>query len=166
MEAEPIAAAEIHAEPMLAEPIEVEARYTEEMEHEPMQELVGSGHADEPIPVAQHQDELELIPVPRSVFDDDFFRASARELLSTPAAPVIESRMPSARGFDSPDAPRPEAPRPVRVLHEEAPAAEARVPEPRVSEPVVRVPVFAGYAPREPAEADELDIPAFLRRGH
>jgi cell division protein FtsZ len=121
-------------------------------EQEGLQELVGSGHAEEE--PSMFDQEPELIPVPRSVFDDDFFRASARELLS----PEPE-RMPSARGFDSPDAARP-----VR-LHVEQPGSE-RLPEPAVAEPIVRVAAFSGSAAREPADADELDIPAFLRRGH
>ena len=75
-------------------------------DEEILQELVGSGHSDEPEPIVMVAEEVpELIPVPRSVFDDDFFRVSARELLAQPAP--SESRMPSARGFDSPDAGRP-----------------------------------------------------------
>ena len=90
--------------------------------------------------------EPELVPVPRSVFDDDFFRAGREQApLSPPAA--SEQRMPSARGFDSPDAVRP-----ARMQAE---------PEAQLG---VRVPAFPGGA--ESPEADELDIPAFLRRGH
>jgi cell division protein FtsZ len=82
----------------------------------------------------------ELVPVPRSVFDDDFFR-TGRE--APPPPP-----MPSARGFDSPDTVRP-----------------ARLePEQEVQLAPVRI---TGYSPvAEPQESDELDIPAFLRRGH
>jgi cell division protein FtsZ len=124
-------------------------------DEEVAQELVGSGHqgfghTDEPEPVIAGE---ELLPVPRSVFDDDFFRVSARELLAPPA--VVESRMPSARGFDSPDAGRP-----VRLQYEARP-----VEAPEAPEPMVRVPAFSG-AMKEPSETDELDIPAFLRRGH
>jgi cell division protein FtsZ len=108
--------------------------------------------------VIAHESASELIPVPRSVFDDDFFRASARELLAAPPAPVSDSRMPSARGFDSPDSQRP-----IRLQYEEShrPGAESKV-----SEPAVRVPVFAGSSTPQHTEADELDIPAFLRRSH
>jgi hypothetical protein len=59
--------------------------------------------------------------------------------------------MPSARGFDGPDAVRP-----LRVQSEpENPGFVA-------SEPVIRVPAYAAETP----ESDELDIPAFLRRGN
>ncbi len=61
----------------------------------------------------------ELVPVPASAFDDDFFRRDRR-------------------GSDE---------------------------EPKLR-PEVRVPTFGGLAPAEPQnEHDELDIPAFLRRG-
>jgi cell division protein FtsZ len=118
------------------------------------QELAGP----EPRVYTPHVAEPELIPVPRSVFDDDFFRVSARELLAQPPG----SRMPSARGFDSPDTPRP-----VRMQYEEASRAlDSVLDEPAVAEPAVRIPVLSGAPAHEPAEADELDIPAFLRRSH
>ena len=63
----------------------------------------------------------ELVPVPASAFDDDFFRRDRRPL-------------------DTADEPK--------------------------LRPEVRVPTFGGLAPAESqAEHDELDIPAFLRRG-
>ena len=102
----------------------------------------------------------ELVPVPRSVFDDDFFRASAR----APEAPAPvttqtpDTRMPSARGFETPDQPRP-----LRVQFQETHVYET---EPAVPEPTVRVPAFTGALPAEHTESDELDIPAFLRRSH
>ena len=99
----------------------------------------------------------ELVPVPRSVFDDDFFRAPRRAVAEPE---VADHRMPSARGFDSPDAPRP-----LRLIYEELPRPASAEPPLPVAEPLVRVPAFSGAAPTEPAEADELDIPAFLRRG-
>ena len=99
--------------------------------------------------------ERELIPVPRSVFDDDFFQSSRR----IRQAEEAEVRMPSARGFDSPDISRP-----LRVHFGEGGAEVSQAFG--VSEPVVRVPAFSGIAVPEPVESDELDIPAFLRRGH
>ena len=73
-------------------------------------------------PFATH-DPTELVPVPASAFDDDFF------------------------------------------LRQRRPVEQAETPEP-VLRPEVRVPTFAGHAPAEPQhEHDELDIPAFLRRG-
>ncbi len=103
----------------------------------------------------------ELIPVPRSVFDDDFFQASRRNRQPEDSVEArLEARMPSARGFDSPDTPRP-----LRVQFSES-AAELGSPDFTVPEPVLRVPAFSGSTAPEPAESDELDIPAFLRRGH
>ena len=152
--AEHIAAMAIHTKAIEAEPIVV-VGVPEDWQLEPedegiLQELVGSGHADESESAAKEAAPA-LVPVPRSVFDDEFFRASALELLAS--KPPIESRMPSARGFDSPDTPRP-----VRLEYEESAV--------QVADPAVRVPVLTGAMPRQPAEADELDIPAFLRRGH
>jgi cell division protein FtsZ len=88
----------------------------------------------------------ELVPVPASVFDDDFFRRpvdrgiSDRESASF-AAPVSNDLSP-ARGVQL--------------------ESESRMyPETRVS-------TFGGYAAPTPSEpsTDELDIPAFLRRSH
>jgi cell division protein FtsZ len=92
--------------------------------------------------------EPELVPVPRSVFDDDFFK-TGRIAPATPS--VADTRMPSARGFETPDGVRP-----VRMQSEPEPAAF--VP----AEPVVRP--FGGTHGAQ--ESDELDIPAFLRRGN
>jgi cell division protein FtsZ len=71
----------------------------------------------------------ELVPVPASVFDDDFFRRQRR----SPETPVEE---------------------------------HSRFTGETVLRTDVRVPTFAGHAPAEAQnEHDELDIPAFLRRG-
>ena len=105
--------------------------------------------------------EPELLPVSRSVFDDDFFKSSRRASM---AAEEPDMRTPSARGFDSPDSFN--APhgmntgRPLRVQFTET------TQDFGVAEPVVRTPAFTGVATAEPVESDELDIPAFLRRGH
>lgn len=73
----------------------------------------------------------ELVPVPASVFDDDFFlRGKRRSDDQTPAEPAFDAE-----------------------------------PQLRTD---VRVPTFGGLAPNpepEQPEHDELDIPAFLRRG-
>ncbi len=77
-------------------------------------------HTDIP-PVAAKAPPTELVPVPASAFDDDFFRRDRR--------PLDTGEEPKLR-------------------------------------PEVRVPTFGGLAPAEPqGENDELDIPAFLRRG-
>jgi cell division protein FtsZ len=149
-----IAAAPVPVEPVVAkaeelEPFEAVAEVGDE---ELAQELVGSGHADEPEPmIVAAAQTPELIPVPRSVFDDEFFKISARELLAP--ATVAESRMPAGRGVDGE--------RPMRVQFD----AAAHVSEPAIADPVVRVPAFSGSVGGESAQADELDIPAFLRRG-
>ena len=83
------------------------------------------------------------------MFDDDFFRGGRFSV--TPAQ--SEHRMPSARGFDGPDAVRP-----LRVQSEpENPGFVA-------SEPVIRIPAYSTQT--DGADSDELDIPAFLRRGN
>jgi cell division protein FtsZ len=49
---------------------------------------------------------------------------------------------------------------------EQQPAESSRPSSEHMLRPDVRVPTFAGHAPSEPQnEHDELDIPAFLRRG-
>ncbi len=154
-EVAPIEAEPIRAEAISATPIEVQQAEPEVVETPLAETPKGTerpfpyGRRDEdwaltptappPMPSAP-----ELVPVPRSVFDDDFFRAGR-----VPAPlPATDSRMPSARGFDSPDGVYP-----ARVQPE---------PEsPTFSEPVMRF-----SAPVEPQESDELDIPAFLRRGN
>lgn len=169
---EPVAAAPIHSAPIQVEPIVVaeatedESTWEEHLNDEEIsQELVGAGHLDDLDEVPEMDAPApELIPVPRSVFDDDFFRVPTRQMLA-PELPA-ESRMPSARGFDSPDSHRP-----IRLQYEDANRAIESILDPAalastVSEPTVRVPAFTGSVAREPAEADELDIPAFLRRGH
>jgi len=79
------------------------------------------------VPEAPTGPRPELIPVPASVFDDDFFRKPNEELRSSAAAAQENTA---------------------------------------TSWPEARVPSFAGYAPDAPAETDDLDIPAFLRRNH
>jgi len=82
----------------------------------------GQGTPGAYVPEAPMEPRPELVPVPASVFDDDFFRKPNEELR---AANVKDAAWPEAR-----------------------------------------VPTFAGYAADAPAETDELDIPAFLRRNH
>ncbi len=157
----------IAIEPINTKPVEVAREPEIVREDNVEQELVGSGHSEEeeiPKSFAQTQPpsaEPELVPVPRSVFDDDFFR-SPRRMSLEPEPVEPDNRMPSARGFDSPDSTRP-----LRLQYHGAGRDEVQrtfVPEPEpVSEATVRI--FSAI-PEEPAQADELDIPAFLRRGH
>ncbi|WP_158792357.1 cell division protein FtsZ [Granulicella sp. L60] len=99
----------------------------------------------------------ELIPVPASVFDDDFFRSSA-------------ARAEAAAEFDRGEGAMPDRFRepthftPVHRVQPESGGVEEMVG----AEPVGRGVAFGGpvSAPTAHAESDELDIPAFLRRGN
>jgi cell division protein FtsZ len=95
-------------------------------------------------PVAQ--DSAELVPVPASVFDDDFFQSSAPR--------VAPSHMPD------------ESVRVEAGLREPAyfQAVESVQMEGNITDSGVRAPF--GGAVVDTTEPDELDIPAFLRRGH
>jgi cell division protein FtsZ len=105
-----------------------------------------------PAPVAERREtppaypEPELRPVPASVFDDDFFQASAQR--------VAPSHLPD------------ESVRVEAGLRETAyfEAVEKVQLTDSGVDPIVRAPF--GGAVAEAAEPDELDIPAFLRRGH
>ncbi len=88
----------------------------------------------------------ELLPVPASVFDDEFFRAALPQLVAAPIGPVSREAVISA-------------------------ATAATIPS-AVTIPVADASYSAGSGsgriqPVAPAadENDELDIPAFLRRG-
>ena len=171
--ASPIAAARTIAAPIAAEPIIAQVAHETELQ----EAAPGEGHAEEmwiedageevaeqvvqPVQQApRYETRPELVPVPRSVFDDDFFRAASQEQRE-PAGAGQDSRMPSARGFDSPDGHRP-----LRVQYQDASRVFEHATEYAVAEPVVRTPPFSGVVAAEPAESDELDIPAFLRKGH
>ena len=89
----------------------------------------------------------ELVPVPRSVFDDDFFKAPAARVVE------VESGDPrAAMGRHLSNA--------TRVLYE----------GPTPLEPAGLPPVTALGMPQvtdqDEAVSAELDIPAFLRRGN
>jgi cell division protein FtsZ len=103
--------------------------------------------------VAEGSGGPELIPVPASVFDDDFFRAM----------PSVEA----AGGTGLPERYREHThvSVPVRVQQEDVRRVTEELP---VAEVGSRVPSFGGVvaAPVDAAEPDELDIPAFLRRGN
>ncbi len=166
MVAAPMVAAPIQAEAIQAEPIVAPLVYEVKEQRESVPEFALHAENDE----AEEQflsqddaprvDEPELVPVPRSVFDDDFFR-SARGAVAEP----VDTRMPSARGFDSPDATRP-----LRLHYDESQKHAAPAPDFSVADAAARTPVFSsslsGAVTVPPVEADELDIPAFLRRGH
>ena len=95
----------------------------------------------------------ELVPVPASVFDDDFFQSvpepgeTQDRRVEGPAGKFRETNHFSAQ---------------IRVQQEDVLAAEP------VTDAGARGPSFSGaiVAAAEQAESDELDIPAFLRRGN
>ncbi len=94
----------------------------------------------------------ELVPVPASVFDDAFFRsAPGVSEAQEDSEEVLPGRIREANHFSAAG----------RVQQE-----GGRVFEPAVADAVVRGPGFGGASPAEEAESDELDIPAFLRRGN
>ena len=151
-EAEPVLAGEAYAPVQLGE-------------DEPAEELRA-----EPVAVTR-QAEPELVPVPRSVFDDDFFRVGMREQRAAERNESFGDGPRANWGADSRDAqrdasrdPQRDQIRPMRVQYAEA--EDVAGEEFGAPETVVRVPSYAGAMAPEPAESDELDIPAFLRRGH
>lgn len=95
-------------------------------------------------PTATAEPRPELVPVPASVFDDDFFRKANHELRD------------DGRGSWEPSTERAHF---GRSMTSSAEQGEAKWPEPRV-------PSFGGLVPDEQREPDydELDKPAFLRR--
>jgi cell division protein FtsZ len=96
----------------------------------------------------------ELLPVKASVFDDDFFRASSHD--NEPSAGTLPQRFRETTHH----------PAPMRVQSEETWGAAMEMP---VAAPeAIHTTSFGGAvaAPVDQAEPDELDIPAFLRRGN
>ncbi len=95
----------------------------------------------------------ELVPVPASVFDDDFFKASPA------GGDAVETGLPER--FREPA----HVAMVSRVQKDDAWSATAELP---VADPLVRTPSFGGTmaVPMDHAEPDELDIPAFLRRSN
>jgi cell division protein FtsZ len=112
-----------------------------------------------------------LIPVRASVFDDDFFRSSQEAESNSPEVSHPEpSRARESFAAASPfAAPRTEG-HDFRLTVDVQPVAPKTAPswEPTVAEPVVRNPSFAAATTIEveQRESEELDIPAFLRRGN
>jgi cell division protein FtsZ len=124
----------------------------------PMQAVVEKN----PAAVAGQGAPVELLPVPASVFDDDFFKAS--QLREEPAEVYakldrVETELPDRfrepTHFSPPAHVQPES---LRRVADESPVAETSA----------RVPSFSSAVavPADHVEPDELDIPAFLRRGN
>ena len=119
----------------------------------------------------------ELLPVAASVFDDEFFR-TPRVRLRPPVSPGSVSPGSVSPGPVSPNPVNPNsaAPNPSepdtrdRSFNPQLQPAQSRpiVPQytPAEHEPEVRLFAGASASHAEPAETDELDIPAFLRHSH
>jgi cell division protein FtsZ len=113
---------------------------TPEIQPAPMEQVIEARK----VPVAEPKADPELVPVPASVFDDDFFQGAPTR--TAPSYVVEDSvRITSAHFPD------------VANVQQDGVAVDAPV----------RVPFGnAAVAQVESSEADELDIPAFLRRGN
>ena len=145
---------DVPIQPRVAPARPVEPRFASEME------TVASVAPTAPAPAQKREEAvaqeagdapLELIPVPASVFDDDFFRVSSGRETQAP----VTDRVREQTYFSA--APRVQQ-EPVRGLTGEGFATES----------AVRVPSYGGGAAvsQDHTEPDELDIPAFLRRGN
>jgi cell division protein FtsZ len=133
------------------------SRFASEMESEAMHRFVETNEVKAPAGVVEPVSQAELIPVPASVFDDDFFRAtSPRE--TPPEIDLMENGFTDRREnshFSTQ----------AHVLREDVRGFGEEV---SVGEACVRTAPFGGAvtAPVDHAVPDELDIPAFLRRGN
>lgn len=102
----------------------------------------------------------ELVPVPASVFDDDFFRSGLSGGSRTeehPAERVVIMEVGDPGPWDAHDFPH------GNRVQEEGPRSE--VFHVRAAEPGAKVQEYAS-ADADRTDPDELDIPAFLRRGN
>jgi cell division protein FtsZ len=133
------------------------SRFASEMESEPIHRFVETNEVKAPAAVVEPVSQAELIPVPASVFDDDFFRAaSPRE--TPPEVDLMENEFTKRRENSH-------IPTQTRVQHEDV---RGFGEEGLLGETSVRTAPFGGplTAPVDQAVPDELDIPAFLRRGN
>jgi cell division protein FtsZ len=119
---------------------------------EPEPETTNAPVAETKEKVASPAAPPELIPVKASVFDDDFFQAASTSGEIAPEESSLPGRLKEPTHVSVP----------LRVQLEGVPNATEELP---VAEPPARAPSFGGAA-AEIAEPDELDIPAFLRRGN
>ena len=108
----------------------------------------------ESVPAHAHEAGIqpELVPVPASVFDDDFFRAD-NHLAGEQEDDLLEEGAQAHRAGE------------IRVQQVEKWGATVSTP---VDEPAVRAASYGGAVAADVVrdEPDELDIPAFLRRGN
>jgi cell division protein FtsZ len=130
--------------------------------------------AKEQVKVAAEMVQPELLPVAASVFDDDFFRYSApRRGAGDESAEGHRVEMASPDRFREPSRELIEEPTresthlstPVRVQHDDA---RTVTDAPLTGQTLARSASFGGTpggTAADQTEPDELDIPAFLRRG-
>jgi cell division protein FtsZ len=130
--------------------------------------------AKEQVKVAAEMVQPELLPVAASVFDDDFFRYSApRRGAGDESAEGHRVEMASPDRFREPSRELIEEPTrepthlstPVRVQHDDA---RMVTDAPLAGQTLARSASFGGTpggTAADQTEPDELDIPAFLRRG-
>jgi cell division protein FtsZ len=102
----------------------------------------------EPAVTAPGELSPELLPVPASVFDDDFFRSSQMR-------PTVS--------YEAEEPSRVEAGVHSGVYFTASESIQSSSPVPDTG---VRAPFGGAAAQTDSAESDELDIPAFLRRGN
>jgi cell division protein FtsZ len=135
------------------------SRFASEMEPEAVGFGHDGNHVEAPTAMVEPVAQPELIPVPASVFDDDFFRpASAR--VEPPAE--IDRR---ENGFPQGSRESSHFSSAVRVQHEDVHGIGEELP---VGDGLIRGQAAgaSAVAATDAAEPDELDIPAFLRRGN
>jgi cell division protein FtsZ len=134
------------------------SRFASEMEPE-----AGFGHdgnhVEGPTAMVEPVAQPELIPVPASVFDDDFFRAASPRV--EPPAEIDRRE----NGFPQGARESTHFSSAVRVQHEDIHGIAEEV---AVGDGLIRGQATGGsaVAATNAAEPDELDIPAFLRRGN
>jgi cell division protein FtsZ len=135
------------------------SRFASEMEPEATRLGHEASHVEAPTAMVEPVAAPELIPVPASVFDDDFFR-SASSRIEPPAE--IDRR---ENGFPQGAREHTHFSSSVRVQHEDVHGIGEEIP---VGDGSIRgqAPSGGAVAASNHAEPDELDIPAFLRRGN
>jgi len=134
------------------QPRVVSSRFASEMEPE----AVGFAHEVEaPAAMVEPVAPPELIPVPASVFDDDFFRSASPRVEMDRRENGFSQGARESNHFSST----------ARGQHEDVRGIAEEVP---VGDGLIRgqAPGGSAVATTNHAEPDELDIPAFLRRGN
>jgi cell division protein FtsZ len=135
------------------------SRFASEMEPEAVGFGHEASHVEAPISMVEPVAPPELIPVPASVFDDDFFKASSPRVERKPEVDRMEN------AFHQVSRESTHFPSSARVHQEDVRGIAEEV---SVGETAVGVQSFGSGsgAPASHSEPDELDIPAFLRRGN